>query len=83
MEKLYFLADWQKNKEATWSGTCWGLYCALKKHRDIIDCDLHETDWQVFYHKCMRKLKLEHNDMALSAIRRQRRNMLKKVNGGG
>lgn len=78
MDKVYFLVDWQKNKEVTWSGTCWGLYCALKKHQEIIDCNLHETDWQTFYHKCLRKLKLEKRDMNLSAIYRQR--IKKEVN---
>lgn len=83
MDKFYFLVDWLNNKEATWSGTCWGLYCALKKYQKVIDCDLHETDWQVFYHKCLRKLRLEKNDMNLSVIYRQRCNVLKKINGGG
>lgn len=82
MDKFYFLVDWLNNKEATWSGTCWGLYCALKKYQKVIDCDLHETDWQVFYHKCLRKLRLEKNDMNLSVIYRQRCNVLKKINGG-
>lgn len=79
MDKFYFLVEWQKNKEATWSGTCWGLYNALSKHLNITDYNLCESEWNVFFHKCMRKLKIEKNDMNLSSIIRQSHKLTKEV----
>lgn len=79
MDKFYFLVEWQKNKEATWSGTCWGLYNALNKHLNITDYNLCDSELNVFFHKCMRKLKIEKNDMNLPSIIRQKHKLRKKL----
>ena len=40
MKKLFFVCSWNKRKELTWSGICWGLYKSLKKYYDIQDVDI-------------------------------------------
>lgn len=40
MEKLHFVSAWRKVREATWSGTAWGVFCSLKKYYDIEDINV-------------------------------------------
>ena len=75
MDDFLFLADWGNNKQAAWSGTCWGLYTALQKHREVTDWDLTEGRIPVYYHKLMRKLHLEKHDLSMTHINRQRRRL--------
>ena len=50
---LYFLADWGKNKQLAWSGTNWGLFCALQKLFDVEDIDV--TTYDPFHVRVLRK----------------------------
>ena len=44
MKELYFLVKWDRhNKEKTWSGVSWGLFCALHKHYDVHEVSLEYT----------------------------------------
>lgn len=41
--KIYFLAEWAKDRSRTWSGTCYGLYKALEKKTEIVDVNLNSN----------------------------------------
>lgn len=40
MEKLTFLVEWAKDKERTWSGTCFSLYESLQNYYEVKDKNL-------------------------------------------
>lgn len=42
MKKLYFIVSWLKNKEQTWSGTCYGLYVSLSRLFSVEDIKIKE-----------------------------------------
>ena len=42
MKNLYFIVSWAKNKERTWSGTCYGLYISLSKYFKVEDIEINE-----------------------------------------
>lgn len=71
MEILYYLVEWNKIKSRTWSGTCLGLYNALKSHFQVVDIDLNPTYFNKFVAKVKRKV-LGTNDMGLRNIRLSR-----------
>lgn len=81
MDDFLFLADWGNNKQAAWSGTCWGLFTALQEHREVTDWNLSEGRTQAFYHKLMRKLHLEKDDFSIAHIGRQRRRLQRLLDG--
>ena len=73
MDKIYFLANWGKNKESAWSGTYWGLYTALNKLITIDEIDLktHRISPRKILHKILMS-----NDMNLSIINNYRKQTL-------
>ncbi len=62
MNKLYFLVNWKNNKRTRWSGTCWGLYTALKRYFDVIDIPLKEHTPSILI-RIMRKFHILSDDM--------------------
>lgn len=72
MKKIYFLVNWNKDKEKTWSGTCYGLYSSLAKYSDIVDIQLSRIS---FISRILRKLKLTNNDFGLNSILQNRRKL--------
>lgn len=53
-DKLYFLCQWDKVREKTWSGTCFSLFQALQSQFQIVDIPIHTP----FYSRILRKFKL-------------------------
>jgi glycosyltransferase involved in cell wall biosynthesis len=43
MKEIYFLCEWGKNRERTWSGTCNGIFCALKSYFCVKDVPLRNS----------------------------------------
>lgn len=83
MDSLFFLVEWNKTRERTWSGTPWGLYCSLQKHFEIIDIDTNAGKFERLISLVYRKIS--HRDgMGLLNIRYQRfriKKMLRKNKG--
>ena len=73
MEKLYYLVTWGKDKQKAWSGTCWGLFNALKQHcGGMTDVNLNDSRMEDLYFRFVRKIRHTGGDLELSHIKRQR-----------
>lgn len=57
MQKLYFIVSWLKDKEQTWSGTCYGLYISLSKFFSVEDIEIQEGKISII-RKVLKKLGL-------------------------
>ncbi len=79
---VYFLAEWDKDKPRTWSGTPWGLYTALSRRIDVIDIDTNESAVKCIYRKVLRRL-LGINDMDMGKIRGQGKNAMRLLPAHG
>ncbi len=73
MGDFYFLANWDKDKQSTWSGTCFGLFSALQKRLAVTDCNISDNGLPVLFHKILRRLGLEAHDFDMRLMERQRR----------
>lgn len=74
MEKLYYLVNWGKDKQKAWSGTCWGLFNALKKYCDgMTDIDLSDSRMEDLCSRFVRKIRRAGGDLELNHIKRHRR----------
>ena len=71
MKKLFFVCSWNKRKELTWSGICWGLYKSLKKYYDIQDVDISNVRAPL-YKRIFKKL-LGRKDLGYSDVIAQKR----------
>jgi hypothetical protein len=80
MNHLYFLVAWNKNKEKTWSGTCWGLFKALKKYFSVEDIDINLSKFENLVGKIKRRLFHRDNLFGLNDILKQRKKVRKILN---
>lgn len=75
-KKLYYLVEWNDDKKKTWSGTCYGLYEALKlqvMNVEDINVALRHPIFQTLVKKIGWKLGFSHNNLNLDDIYRSRR----------
>lgn len=79
MGDFYFLANWDKDKQSTWSGTCFGLFSALQKRLAVTDCNISDNGLPVLFHKILRRLGLEAHDFDMRLMERQRRKARRMV----
>lgn len=70
MKKINYVCFWEKSKQKTWSGTCWGLYTALQKYYTIIDYNIGYNTKRLdilaanVLAKCLKKVRRQKNDLA-------------------
>ncbi len=82
MRTLYFVSEWSKNKAATWSGTCYGLFKSLSKLVQVIDI---ETKLPLLIRLPMaflKKYKLVSDDLYMSKILMRRLLFKNKIKRG-
>ena len=82
MDDFYFLCNWKKDRQSTWSGTCFGLFSALQKRLVLTDCNLRDDDQAVLLHRVLRKLGLEVHDFNMTLMDKQRRKAQRTVGDG-
>lgn len=79
MRKLHFVSAWGKVREATWSGTTWGLFCALKKYYDIIDINIGNEKYPLIKRVLHR---IFGGDLAYSQVMQWKKKLSKKIKKG-
>ena len=71
---MHYLVNWGKDKQKAWSGTCWGLFNALKKYCDgMTDIYLSDSPTVDLCTRFVRKIRRAGGDLDLSHIKRSRR----------
>ncbi len=55
---IYFLVEWKKDNPRTWSGTCYGLYTALKRKTQLIDVNISRSFIVRAFHKILSELHI-------------------------
>lgn len=65
--KIFFLAEWLKDRPKTWSGTSWGLYTALLRKTSVKDINLNKNFVERIWCYVWSLL-----DMGITKIKRQR-----------
>lgn len=81
MRKMYFVSSWNEEKEKTWSGINWGLFCSLKKYFDLCDINIGHIK-KPLYLRVWHKLLFGFNDFGYYVLKRCKKYMDKKLQDG-
>lgn len=73
--KLFFVAQWQKDKAKTWSGTTWHLREKLSEQFDIVDIEVKKP----LALKLFKLLGINKSDSNTSLIKYSKKNLLKRI----
>ncbi len=74
---LNMLSEWDSDKARTWSGTNWGLFCALKSYYTVNDININIKN--PIYIRVLNKLGIQKPDMGVSRQNRQRKYVSSKI----
>lgn len=73
MDKIYYIVDWGKDKERSWSGTNLGIYKALKKITNVDDINIYRDTHKSIITKLFNKISHKSNDFGLAHIKKSRK----------
>lgn len=79
-DNLFYIVEWDKDKERTWSGTPYSLLKSLSKYFNIKDIDIRYD--VPFWQKVINKIIRRENDFGIYLHRVQRRRLKKNIKKG-